>query len=52
MTIKTLNHGIVQVNSKYWFNDNQVIDTIEIDDGSYYDIYIHNNEKYARKLPC
>jgi hypothetical protein len=50
-TINTLDYGTVQVTDEYYFNDNQVIDTIEMDNGSYYDIYEHNNTYYARKLP-
>jgi len=50
-TIRTLDHNEVEISDSYYFSDSQIIDTVEMDDGSYYDIYIHFGKKYARKLP-
>jgi hypothetical protein len=50
MTINTLAYGNIQVTEEYHFSDDQNIETIEMDDGSYYRVYEYDNLFFAFKL--
>jgi hypothetical protein len=51
MHINTLKYGTVKVTEEFYYNDRQALDTVEMDNEEFYQIYEYSNTFYAYKLP-